>query len=230
MNRLPSVIVGLLLIGLGLLALTGNIVFSLVGLSAAGWPLIVIVAGLAFVLPPILFSKRRGLSGLFIPGLPILTTGVLLFFANTFNQWDLWAKFWPLEVISLAVGLLLLGLWLGVVWMAIPGFIVGFVGLALQLSALTGHWDWWAVLWTVIPLGLGLAFLLIGLRRRSLVLSILGFSFCGFAVLMAGFMGLVAFSGWHLLGLAAPVLIVLAGVGLVVVSLLRRPAAPVPTA
>ncbi len=90
MKRLPSVIVGLLLIGLGLLALTGNLVLSLAGLSTAGWPLIVVAAGLAFVLPPILFNKQRGLSGLFIPGLPVLVTGGLLFFANTFDRWNIW--------------------------------------------------------------------------------------------------------------------------------------------
>ncbi|MBN2149670.1 MAG: hypothetical protein JW726_19940 [Anaerolineales bacterium] len=222
MNRKLSLFLGIGMVLAGALALAGNIIGSLTGLRFFSWPLIVIAAGLAFVLPPFLARDNRGLGGLFIPGLPILTTGGILFYAEAFQRWNVWAVAWPLEVLSAAVGLLLAGLWLRVVWMAIPGFIILFTGLALQFCALTGMWHLWVALWAVIPLALGLAFLLIAAVKRSRVFLWLGVGFSGFAALMGGIMALVLLSSWKFFGIAWSALIILAGGALLVLGLVRR--------
>ena len=95
MQKKASLLVGLTLIVLGVLALAANLLIRANGvgflLGFRAWPIIVMGAGLLFCLPPFLFREQRGLSGLFIPGLPILTTGMLLFLASVSGNWSIWA-------------------------------------------------------------------------------------------------------------------------------------------
>jgi hypothetical protein len=229
MNKLFSIVLGIVLIGFGLLALAGTLLAKLIGISIIGWPLIVVAVGLAFVIPPFLFHESPGLSGLFIPGLPILATGGLLFVANTFHHWGLWGQFWPVVILALALAFVLMGIFLRIVWMAIPASIIGLNGLVLLACALTGRWELWAVLWTAEPLSLGLAFLFIGLVKRMHLFTLLGLSFSGFALVMGSIMSLVAFSGWWLMGLVWPAILIVCGGALVAWTLMSRPQqAPLP--
>ena len=143
MQKKTSLLFGVTLVLLGLLALAGNLVMRTAGdemsLGFRAWPIFVIGAGLLFCIPPFIFTRERGLGGLFIPGVPILTTGMLLFVASVFNRWGIWGDWWALEVIGVALGFVLAAIFLRVVWLHIPASIVGLIGLVLLFCSLTGE-------------------------------------------------------------------------------------------
>ena len=93
MEKRFSTLVGITLIFLGSLALLFNLIMPMLGFDGWRWgvwrlwPLIVVGIGWLFVLLPFLVHGWRGLGGLFIPGIPILVTGSILFLASFFNWW-----------------------------------------------------------------------------------------------------------------------------------------------
>jgi hypothetical protein len=233
MGKRFSVFVGILLILVGGLSLAFNLVVPVLGLSVWRWgvwrlwPLIVVSAGLLFVVPPFLVRGKRGLGGLFIPGMPILTTGGILLFCSFFNAWEAWEWLWPLEVLAVALAFIFAAIYMRVIWLLIPALIVGANGLLLQLCAATGFWEVWAALWTIEPLSVGLSFLIISARKRSAGLLVAGLILCGLAAM--GLMGMSAlFPGWLLLNLTGPAILVAVGLLVIVCSLVRRsPSKPV---
>jgi hypothetical protein len=231
MQRTFSLFAGIALVGFGVLCLAGNFVLSWMGSPLYWWefwrfwPLFIVGIGLLFVLAPVVGHRTPGLGVLFIPGLPILTTGGILMINSLLNWWDAWAWLWPLEVLSVAVGFLLAAIFTRVVWFGIPAILIGVNGLVLAFCNVTGLWGWWSVLWTVEPLALGLCFLLIAAATRSVVIAIIGGMFCGFAAMaFFGMTTLLAFGGLYF-QLIGPVMIILLGVFILAASLLpRRPA------
>ena len=216
MEKKASLFIGIFLLVLGALALAGNLLLTTRGLAFVGgfrlWPLIVIAAGMLFVMPPFFFQRIRGLAGLFVPGLPALTTGAILLACSLTGNWGLWAILWPLEVLAVGLAFLFMALWMRVIWLLIPAFLVGFTGLVLGFCALTGLWAAWAVLWVVEPLALGLAFLIIGLVNHYRNLAIIGGGFCGFAGLgVAASSFIVATNSW-LFNLIGPAFVLAMGV------------------
>jgi hypothetical protein len=216
MDKRTSVIVGGSLILLGVASLIFTSLLSLLGLDVARfmlrfWPGIISVAGLLFVAPPLLIRGKRGLGGLFIPGVPILVTGGILLVASVLDAWPIWSWLWPMEVVAVALGLALAAIYMRVLGLIIPAIIVGINGLVFQFCALTGLWSWWSVLWTIEPLSVGLALLLVGIRKSSRGLLKAAMILC--AVAAAGFLLMVTIlaGGW-LIRLVGPGLIVLAGV------------------
>jgi len=188
---------GLALVGFGLFLLAMEGVSRIFGYDFSilnFWPILVIGAGMAFVLPPFIWNHKRGLAGLFIPGMPILIVGIMLMVASLFNWWSLWDWAWPAIVMAVALGFTLAGIYMRVVWLFIPAMIIGLNGLVFQFTAVTGWWESWSVLWTIEPLSIGLALLLVGSLRhkRALVkvgfgLSLLaGLAFAGMTLLMSG--------------------------------------------
>jgi hypothetical protein len=227
MNRRVSILVGVVLILVGGLALAFNLAMPMLRLDVwywgawRLWPLVVIAGGLFFVLPPFLVRGRQGLGGLFIPGLPVLTSGCILLYCSIFDAWGAWEWLWPLEVLSLAMAFLFAAIYMRVIWLLLPAIVVGANGLLLQYCALTDTWEAWAVLWTIEPLSVGLSFLLITLKRRSAGLFIAGLTLCGIAAM--GLMGMTAiFPGWMLINLLGPAIIILIGLLVILWSLLRR--------
>jgi hypothetical protein len=69
---------------------------------------------------------------------------------------------WPLIVVGVGVFLLSLGLILRAPGMAVPACIVGGIGGILYWQNLTGLWESWAYLWTLIPGFVGIGILLSG--------------------------------------------------------------------
>ena len=232
MDKRMSVLAGVALISLGVLsmAFTAGLPIFGWGLFAIGrfWPLTVISIGLAFVLPPLFFRQRRGLGGLFIPGMPILTTGGILLFTSVLNWWSAWSWLWPLEVLSVAAGFVLAAIHMRVIWLLIPAIIVGANGLLFQFCAITGLWDVWAVMWTIEPLSVGLSLLLIGARKRRSGLMSAGLILC-----LVGGVGLIGMAallsaswlwfGWSwLFRWIGPAVLILAGGLLLFVGLMRN--------
>ncbi len=222
MQKQASLLFGLTLIVLGVLALAGNMYMqNVLDGDFRAWPLFVVGAGLLFCIAPLLFRHVRGLAGLYIPGIPVFVTGGLLYAASIGNNWGLWGQWWPLEVIALGLGFLLAAIFLQVIWLIIPAFVVGLTGLALLFCALTGQWEAWAVLWTVVPLSVGLPLLIIGVLKRLDGVKLAGLILTGIAgILFAALSTLLANVG--LVGrLAGPVMIIVLG-GLMILSALGR--------
>jgi hypothetical protein len=226
MQKKASLLIGVTLIALGVLALAGNLLIRANGigflLGFRAWPIFVVGAGLLFCLPPFIFPKQRGLSGLFMPGIPTLTTGMLLFVASVTGNWSIWAYLWPLEVISVAIGFVLMAIFLKVPWLMIPASVVGLTGLVLQFCAITGWWSSWAVLWTVEPLAVGLPLLVIGLIKKIEGVKLAGIILCGLAGLAFAAMSTVLVTSLWITRLIGPALVL--GLGaLLVVSALMKP-------
>jgi hypothetical protein len=226
MQKKASLLIGLTLILLGLLFLAGNLLIQGAGNGLfpglRAWPILVVGVGLLFSIPPFLFPRQRGLSGLFIPGLPALTTGVLLFIASMTGNWSIWATLWPLEVLSVAAAFVLMAIFLKVPWLMIPASILGFTGAVLQFCALTGQWSSWAVLWTVVPFSVGLPLLLIGLARKIDGLKLAGIILCGLAGLaFAAMSTLLVTSSW-ITRLIGPAVVLVLGLLLLLSALGRR--------
>jgi hypothetical protein len=223
MQKNTSLLFGVTLIVLALLALGGNLLFSTTDIKVFHtWPLAVIGAGLLFCVPPFVFRKQRGLGGLFIPGVPVLTTGLLLFAASLTGNWGLWGAFWPLEVIGVAVGFVMAAIFLRVVWLMIPASIVGLIGLVLQFCALTGQWASWAVLWTVVPFSVGLPLLLIGIFQKIDGLKLAGLIITGFAGLaFAAMSAIIVTSSW-LTKIVGPAIILALGLFMIFSALFKK--------
>jgi hypothetical protein len=235
MNKRFSILVGVVLILLGLVSLAFTLLGPMIGLTLwrTGawqlWPLVVVACGLFFVVPPFLVRGKRGLGGLFIPGVPVLTTGGILLFCSIFDAWDAWEWLWGLEVLALAVGFLFAAIYMRVIWLLLPAFVVGANGLLLQFCALTDLWELWAVLWTIEPLAIGLAFLIINFTQRSAGLFIAGMILC--VIAGVGAIGMSAlFPGWLLIGIFGPAVLLFAGLVTFLHSLVRRPASSVAAA
>jgi hypothetical protein len=225
MKNKTSIVVGAGLMALGILWLMLGLVASLFGINLLGfalrfWPGIVSLLGLAFVVPPFLVHGNRGLGGLFIPGVLILVTGGILLLASVLNVWSIWAWLWPMELLALALGFVMAAVYMRVVELLIPATIIGINGLVFQFCAFTGLWGWWSVLWTVEPLAVGLALLLVGVRKNSSGMLTAGTILCSIAA--AGFLLMVAIlaGGW-LFRLVGPGLIILAGLALLAWGLAR---------
>ncbi len=223
MQKKASLLFGITLIVLALFALAANLLSGLSG--AAGfhtWPLVVVGIGLLFCIPPFLFREQKGLGGLFIPGMPILMTGLLLFAASLSGNWGLWAKLWPLEVIGVALGFVLAGIFLGVVWLMVPASIVGLTGLALLFCSLTSLWAAWAVLWTVVPLSVGLPLLLIGIFQKNDGVKLGGLIVTGFAGLAFTAMSAIVVTGSLITKVIGPAIILLLGLLMVGSALMKK--------
>ena len=234
MEKWFSSVVGVSLILLGALALAVNTVMPSLGIIfwewtiGRFWPLLIIAVGWIFVLVPLLVRGWRGLGGFFIVGMPILATGGILFLTNFFGWWHLWEWLWPLEVLGLALGFLFAALYMRVVWLAIPAIILGLNGLVFLFCAITGLWEMWAVLWTIEPLAIGVALIVVSLIKQSNGLLIAGLILCGVAgsgfLLMSGI--LVATVAWPwlwLIKLVVPAFLILIGALVLGWNMLRRP-------
>jgi len=233
MQKDISILLGIILVLMGIAAMIFNLGIPMLGLNLwfwgawRLWPLLVIGLGALLVLPPLLVRGRPGLGLLFIPGLPILTTGGILLLASVFNWWAVWSWLWPQLVLSLGVGFLFAALYSRMIWLLVPAFVFGANGLLMQLCAITGLWEIWAVLWTIEPLALGLAFLVIGVKKQSAGLFLAGIILCGLAAI--GLIGMTAvlalstfWSGLWLVGLFGPTILILAGISLVAWNVIPR--------
>lgn len=227
MQKNASLLFGVTLVALALLALGGNLLVGATGVNIlrAGfhtWPLAVIGMGLLFCVPPFIFRKQPGLGGLFIPGVPVLTTGLLLFASSLTGNWGLWAAFWPLEVIGLALGFVLTAIFLRVVWLMLPASLLGLTGLVLQFCALTGLWASWAVLWTVVPFAVGLPLLLIGIFQKNDGVKLAGLILTAFAGLAFAAMSAFIGTGSWLTRVVGPIIILALGAFMIASALFQK--------
>jgi len=130
MDKRSYLLTGGALLLLGAAMLVFMAIASLLGFALSAfiwrlWPLTVTGVGLCFVVPPFLVRGKRGLGALFIPGMPILTTGGILLLASVTNAWGVWAWLWPMLLISLAMGFLFAAVYMRLInafSRALPGY------------------------------------------------------------------------------------------------------------
>jgi hypothetical protein len=218
-----SLVFGLFLIFFGGAALLLNTGFSLFGVHLASWrmwPLFIVGLGLVFSIAPLLVRNRPGLGGLFIPGMPILATGVLLSVGSLFQMWIVWSYLWPLEILSLALGFIFFAIYSRNIWLLIPALYIGANGAVLQFCALTGLWRSWAVLWTVEPLCVGLMMLLIAFKSRSIVVMTVGLVISAFSLLAAASMSTLVMGSnlWQAASSLGAICFIIAGAGLLLMG------------
>ena len=225
-DRILSLVFGLGLVGVGLISLAGNGFLRLEAWRL--WPIVVVLLGLGLTAPGFFGFVKRGLGAFFIPGIPLLTTGIILLIASLFHRWDVWALAWPFEVLGLALGFTLAAIFMRVPALAIPAFIIGANGLLLLFCNLTGLWGAWALLWPIEPLSIGLGLLVLAFFNKSHGTQVAAVVL----LLVAGggffLMSFISVFNASILRFGAPLMLILTGALLAALSFFRREAIPAP--
>lgn len=110
MKNRGSLVGGILLIVFGVLALFGQI-FRGFDFWGTFWPFFVIGFGAMFFVG--MAAGGKSASGLAIPGSIISVIGLMLFVQNLTGHWESWAYSWAVIVISVGLGILIMGYWSG---------------------------------------------------------------------------------------------------------------------
>ena len=118
-------------------------------------------------------NRQRSTVGL---ALVLIILGGLLLAVQLLPGWKAWFETnfeWPLTIVFIGAGLLLLGLLIGAPGMAVPACIVAGIGGILYYQNATGDWDSWSYMWALIPGFVGVGTILAGLlgegeARRAL--------------------------------------------------------------
>lgn len=172
-STVVNVVLGVALIGVGGLALLGEL-FGL-HLGRFLWPFFVIVPGaLMFVLG--LTSVQRGGEALTIPGAIITIAGLLLLYGSVTRHWESWAYSWALIApAGPGVGLVAHGLLKsrpdhvragkGLIWVGLALFVA--FGVFFELILGISGWGLGRFAWAVVLIGLGVALLLRAVLPRG---------------------------------------------------------------
>lgn len=110
-------------------------------------------------------KTERSNTGALVGGTLLVAFGLLALAQQLFRDFFTWSLIWPVSVIVLG-GLFFAGMFAGgkqVSGLAIPGTIIGGIGLLLLYQNLTGHWESWAYAWALIVFFVGLGIYLMGL-------------------------------------------------------------------
>jgi hypothetical protein len=159
-------VIGIVLIVAGVLVLLGR----MVNVGAIGWPLFVILPGLALLAWAFLGGDQA--AGLAIPGSIVTTIGLILFAQALGDYYESWAYAWGLIVSGVGFGIFLQGALLSDHDREREGMRVVTVGLAL-FAAFGAFFEFivfnnWAGSWVgrwVLPLALIVAGLVLWARR-----------------------------------------------------------------
>jgi hypothetical protein len=108
-RNLGSLIGGALLIAFGGLALLGEL--GDVDFWGAFWPFIVIGIGVMFFV--VMLAGGKSVSGLAVPGSIISTIGLMLFIQNLTDHWESWAYGWTVILMSVGLGIFIMGAYAG---------------------------------------------------------------------------------------------------------------------
>lgn len=100
---------GAVLVAMGLLSLGGQL-FSRLDFWSMAWPFFVVGLGALFFVG--MFAGGKSVSGLAIPGTIIATIGLMLFVQNILNYWQSWSYGWTVILISVGLGIFIMG-WYG---------------------------------------------------------------------------------------------------------------------
>ena len=167
----------------------------------------------------------KRMSGSLVAGLVLIAFGLLALAGQILRGFPFWSYLWPFIIIGFG-GLFFVGMLAGgksMAGLAIPGTIIGGLGLMMFIQNLTGYWESWSYSWTVILVLVGLGIFIMGLytedfHRRQAGLKVMKVGAILF-VIFGGFFELIfsAFRPYGIQQYLFPLLLVLVGVYLVVV-------------
>lgn len=109
-------------------------------------------------------SSNRSNVGPLVGGAVLIAIGLMSLAGQFFGQLGFWGIIWPFFVIGLGV-LFFVGMFAGgksAAGLAIPGTIIGMIGVLLFLQNLSGNWESWSYAWTVILFAVGLGINIMG--------------------------------------------------------------------
>jgi hypothetical protein len=105
-----ALIGGITLILFGLLALITQI-FQGLNFWGTFWPFIIVGVGAMFFVG--MAAGGKSTAGLAVPGSIVSVIGLMLFVQNITNHWESWAYGWTVIVMSVGLGIFIMGLWGG---------------------------------------------------------------------------------------------------------------------
>jgi hypothetical protein len=105
-RNVGTLVVGTLLVAFGMLALAGQL-FRGFHFWSTFWPFIIIGLGAMFFVG--MFAGGKSVSGLAIPGSIITSVGLMLFYQNLTNHWESWSYGWTVILISVGLGIFIMG-------------------------------------------------------------------------------------------------------------------------
>jgi hypothetical protein len=109
-SNMGAIMAGLMLIGMGLLFFLGQ-VFSGFAFWHFFWPFAVIgFGGLFFV---VMLAGGKQMAFMAIPGSIITVSGLMLLFQNLTADWASWSYGWTITIISVGLGIFLMGAYEG---------------------------------------------------------------------------------------------------------------------
>lgn len=105
-RNLGSLIAGAMLVGVGVLALFGQL---LGGFDFWGtlWPLMIVGLGSMFFVG--MLAGGKSAAPLAIPGSIITVNGLMMFFQNLTGHWESWSYGWTVILISVGLGIFIMG-------------------------------------------------------------------------------------------------------------------------
>lgn len=168
-------------------------------------------------------QKRKSITS----GLLLILIGLVFLSFQVFPSLRMWADqefTWPVSILLVAVGLLVIGALTGTADMLVPASIVGGIGGILYFqNAGILTWESWAFLWTLIPGFVGVGIFLTGLLKwdrkvmgdgvQSLLVSAV--LFLVFGSLIGNVLGYVPFTDY------LPILLIVLGAYLFVRAILK---------
>ena len=160
---------------------------------------------------------------LFIVAAPIIASGVLLLISMTSGQWFLWARWWPIEVLSVALGFVLAANYAREAWLLVPAIFIGVNGELFLFNMWYGQWYLWKVLWIAQPLSLGLALLLVGVVKHSGVTLGFGIAFSVMSIFFSALMTPIFYDTARLTGSMGALTLVAMGGALLLWNVQRTP-------
>jgi len=109
-RNVGALIAGSILIVFGLLALLSNL-FSNFNFWSYLWPVIIIAFGGLFFVG--MFAGGKSVSGLAIPGSILSGLGLMMLLQNLSHHWESWAYGWTIILISVGLGVFIMGAYTG---------------------------------------------------------------------------------------------------------------------
>lgn len=164
-------------------------------------------------------QTNRSNAGALIGGALLIAFGLLSLAGQLFRGFN-WGALWPFIVIGFGA-LFFVAMFAGgksTAAFAIPGSIVGGIGLVLLFQSLTGHWESMSYFWTLIILSVGIGIYIMGwyggdAGQRQSGLRLMKVGFILFIIFGAFFE--MIFSSFN--NLIFPILLILLG-GYLVIS------------
>ena len=109
-SNMGAIVAGLILIGVGILFLLGQI-FNRLAFWHYSWPFAVIGFGALFFVA--MLAGGKSMAFMAIPGSIITVNGAMLLFQNLTSDWVSWSYSWTITIVSVGLGIFLMGAYEG---------------------------------------------------------------------------------------------------------------------